>query len=77
MRPILLDLDDTLDEMQLVESAGFLPEYLWAHHRRAEWGVPPESLRLVSFSVWESKTIPGHVPQTGARIVFGPVVVAH
>ena len=62
------------NDMKLVESAGFLREYVWAHHRRAQWGAPPSDLRVESFLAWEPKTIPGHVPQTGAHIVFGPVV---
>ena len=61
-----------MDEMLKVESSGFLREYLWQHHRHPSWGPSPTDLRGREFSRWQSKNLVGHVPQTGARIVFGP-----
>lgn len=63
-----------MDELQLVEKAGFMREYLWQHHRRETWDTPPGDLRVEQFLNWQSHNIPGHTPQTGARIVFGPPV---
>jgi hypothetical protein len=63
-----------MDELQLVEKAGFIREYLWQHHHRETWGAPPGDLRVKEFLIWQSQNIPRHTPQTGARIVFGPPV---
>jgi hypothetical protein len=61
-----------MDEMQKVESSGFLREYIWQHHRNASWGPMPADLRTDEFLRWQLENLVGHVPQTGARIVFGP-----
>jgi hypothetical protein len=63
-----------MDEMQQVESAGFLREYIWHFHRRPGWATPPAGLQMEAFSQWQANHLRGHTPQTGARIVFGPPV---
>ena len=64
------------DAMLKVEAAGLLREYVWYHHRRADWGLPPAGLRLDEFLDWSRRNIPDHKPMTGARISFGPGVRA-
>jgi len=63
-----------MDELQSVETAGFLREYIWQHHRQPNWGVPPSDLRVAAFNEWQAKNLATHVPHTGAQIVFGPKV---
>jgi hypothetical protein len=61
-----------MDEMQKVESSGYLPEYIWHHHSGPTWGAPPAILRTEAFLKWASENLVGHVPHTGAHLVFGP-----
>ena len=59
-----------MDKMLEVEAAGFLPEYVWRFHHRAEWGAPPGTLRLAAFDAWSVENLPGHTAQTGAYLNF-------
>jgi hypothetical protein len=63
-----------MDELQKVETAGFLREYVWQHHRQTNWGPPPSDLRTDAFLQWQGEYLQGHVAHTGARIVIGPKV---
>ena len=57
-----------MDQMLLVEAAGFLREYVWKFHRQSAWVAEPEGLRLTPFEEWSSKSLVGHLPKTGARL---------
>lgn len=62
-----------MDEMQRVEAAGFLHEYIWHHHRQRTWQAQPAELRMHDFLEWQASNLRGHTPQTGAQVSFGPL----
>jgi hypothetical protein len=61
-----------MNEMQRVQAAGFLREYIWHYHRQRTWQAQPTELRMDAFLEWQASHLRGHTPQTGAHISFGP-----
>jgi hypothetical protein len=57
-------------DLDRVEAAGFLSEYVWRYLRSASWTRPPDGLALVSFDAWRATHLRHHVPVTHGRIVL-------
>jgi hypothetical protein len=52
-----------LDELQRVDEAGYLDEYVAFYFGRKSW-VLPDDLQLSAFSEWRRNALRGHKPQT-------------
>lgn len=52
-----------LDELQAVQHAGLLREYVWHYWREPEWHAPPD-LDLDRFQEWRHRHLAGHDPET-------------
>ncbi len=61
-----------MEVMQRVAAANFLREYVWHYHRSPSWTLPLDQLRTEEFEKWRTVNLKGHLPQTGASVVFGP-----
>jgi hypothetical protein len=57
-------------DIDRVEAAGFLREYVWTYLRRDSWGAAPPGLDLAAFDAWRATHLKGHVPVTHGRIRF-------
>ena len=57
-------------DIDRVEAAGFLREYVWSYLRHAGWRVPPADLNLTAFDEWRATHLMNHVPVTHGRITF-------
>jgi hypothetical protein len=57
-------------DIDRVETAGFLREYVWSYLHRASWHVPPPDLNLTAFDAWRAEHLPGHVAVTHGHIAF-------
>jgi hypothetical protein len=58
------------EDLDRVEAAGFLREYVWHYLRSDAWRGSPEGLRLREFEAWRVANIPQHVPVTHGRIAL-------
>jgi hypothetical protein len=61
-----------MEQLLKVVDAGYLREYIWAHHRRPSWGEMPAGLRQAAYAAWAAENIRGHVPQTQATVSVVP-----
>ena len=57
-------------DIDRVEAAGFLREYVWSYLRHTSWTTKPESLDLTGFEVWRAEHLTHHTPVTHGRIAF-------
>jgi len=57
-------------DIDRVEAAGFLREYVWSYLRRASWKTPPAGLNLDDFNAWRATHLTNHIPVTHGRIAF-------
>ena len=57
-------------DIDRVEAAGFLREYVWSYLRHSSWTTKPESLDLVGFETWRTEHLSHHTPVTHGRIAF-------
>lgn len=57
-------------DIDRVEAAGFLREYVWSYLHHASWVTPPADLKLAAFDAWRAEHLPDHVPVTHGRITF-------
>jgi hypothetical protein len=57
-------------DVDRVEAAGFLREYVWRYHRRESWDKVPLALDLSGFDEWRQVELARHVPVTHGRIAF-------
>lgn len=55
------------EDLDRVQAAGFLREYVWRYLRKASW-AEPEGLRLATFDAWRATHLRGHVAVTHGRI---------
>lgn len=55
--------DPYLDDLLLVQEAGFLEEYVAHYLRRKSWQLPPE-IQARAFDEWRREYLRGHKPQT-------------
>lgn len=57
-------------DIDRVEAAGFLREYVWSYLHHANWEIPPADLKLAAFNAWRAEHLADHVPVTHGRIMF-------
>lgn len=57
-------------DIDRVEAAGFLREYVWSYLHRASWQVMPAGLNLAGFDAWRATHLSDHVAVTHGRIAF-------
>jgi hypothetical protein len=57
-------------DIERVEAAGFLREYVWSYLHQASWHVLPADLNLAAFDAWRTTHLPDHVAVTHGRIAF-------
>lgn len=57
-------------DLDRVEAAGFLREYVWSYLRQPSWGAPPAGLALKAFEAWRAQHLRGHVAVTHGRIAL-------
>jgi hypothetical protein len=55
-------------DLERVQAAGFLREYVWRYLRQPSWTQQPDGLRLTEFDAWRTAHLRGHVPVTHGRI---------
>ncbi|MEP7244958.1 MAG: hypothetical protein ABI885_14935 [Gammaproteobacteria bacterium] len=57
-------------DIDRVEAAGFLREYVWSYLHRTAWLAAPRDLDLAGFDEWRAGHLLNHVPVTYGRIAF-------
>ena len=60
--------DKYLDELLLVQSNGYLKEYVWTYFGNDSWSAPSETLKFEEFSKWHAINLDGHTPETLAGL---------
>ena len=55
--------DPYLDDLDIVDDAGFLPEYVARHFGKRGWSIP-DNLEISAYRKWARDVIPGHKPET-------------
>ena len=55
--------DPYLDDLEIVDNAEFLPEYVARHFGKRHWS-PPDNLEIAAYRRWARDVIPGHKPET-------------
>lgn len=55
--------DRYLDELDSVQSAGYLGEYVAQHHRKRHWKIPPD-VQMTLYRRWARAELPDHEPET-------------
>ena len=55
--------DPYLDDLDIVDDAGFLPEYVARHFGKSDWSMPGD-LEIDAYRQWARDVIPGHKPET-------------
>jgi hypothetical protein len=55
--------DAYLDDLDIVDNAGFLPEYVARHFGKRHWSIP-DDLEIDAYRKWARDVIPGHKPET-------------
>jgi len=55
--------DEYLDELVLIQRAGFLDEYVARHFRRSHWQLP-DNIDIREYRRWQRKNVPSHRPMT-------------
>lgn len=58
------------EDLDRVEAAGYLREYVWRYLKSASWKHPPDGLALASFDTWRVAYLAHHVPVTHGRIAL-------
>lgn len=61
---------DYFSDIDRVEAAGYLREYVWRYLRQTSWKTPPAGLDLAGFDLWRAKNLNNHVAVTHGRIAF-------
>lgn len=57
-------------DIDRVEAAGFLREYVWSYLRHASWRELPANLDLKGFDAWRAEHLANHKAVTHGRIAF-------
>jgi hypothetical protein len=57
-------------DIDRVEAAGFLREYVWSYLRHPSWGVMPGGLDIAGFDAWRAEHLAHHTAVTHGRIAF-------
>lgn len=64
------------NELERVDAAGFLDEYVWHYLRNEQWDtVPPASLERGAFEQFRERELATHAVQSGARVRINAVRV--
>jgi hypothetical protein len=58
------------DELDKVEAAGYMREYVWRYLRSPQWVQPTAPLRDAEFDRWASEHLRTHTVQTRGRIAL-------
>jgi hypothetical protein len=58
------------NDIDRVEAAGYLREYVWRYLRQTAWKTPPAGLDLAGFDTWRATHLPHHIAITHGRIAF-------
>jgi hypothetical protein len=58
------------NDIDRVEAAGFLREYVWSYLRSKKWDAQPAGLDIAGFETWRAEHLPNHKPVTHGRIAF-------
>jgi hypothetical protein len=59
------------NDLEKVDAAGYMPEYVWQYLKRREWQDPPANLRAAEFSRWSIRHLAGnHAAESRGRVVF-------
>jgi hypothetical protein len=58
------------NDIDRVEVAGFLREYVWSYLHNASWSATPSNLDLAGFEVWRAEHLANHKAVTHGRIAF-------
>lgn len=58
------------NDIDRVEAAGFLREYVWSYLRHPSWKTQPADLDLAGFDAWRAEHLANHRPVTHGRIAF-------
>ena len=59
------------NDLEKVDAAGFMPEYVWRHLQRKEWSTVPPDLRVAEFDRWSRNNLASnHAPETRGNVVF-------
>ncbi|HEY2590398.1 MAG TPA: hypothetical protein VGI35_02300 [Steroidobacteraceae bacterium] len=56
------------DDLDRVEAAGFMREYVWRYLKQPSWPAQPPELQLAQFDAWRAVHLRYHVPITYGRI---------
>lgn len=64
------------NDIDRVDEAGFLREYVWSYLRQDSWIAQPVGLNLQAFDAWRAQHLAGHVAVTHGRIAFRTAVAA-
>ena len=57
------NVDAYLDDLDIVDDSGFLPEYVARHFGKQHWSLPAD-LEIDAYREWARDVIPGHRPET-------------
>jgi hypothetical protein len=57
-------------DIDRVEAAGFLREYVWSYLRHASWSTTPANLDVAGFESWRAEHLKNHQSVTHGRIAF-------
>ena len=58
------------NDIDRVEAAGFLREYVWRYLHNASWSTMPSNLDLAGFETWRAEHLANHKAVTHGRIAF-------
>ena len=58
------------NDIDRVEAAGFLREYVWSYLHSAAWSTTPSNLDLAGFETWRAEHLANHKAVTHGRIAF-------
>lgn len=76
LRAVAERTSNYFNELDRVEAAGFLDEYVWHYLRNDRWGdTPPAGLALDDFGQFRERELAAHVVQSGARVRINAVRV--
>ena len=64
------------DDLDRVEAAGFLREYVWRYLKQPSWSAP-SGLQLAQFDAWRAVHLRYHVPVTHGQIAVRLAAAGH
>jgi hypothetical protein len=58
------------NDIDRVDAAGFLREYVWSYLHHSSWATTPANLDVAGFETWRAEHLLNHRPVTHGRIAF-------